>query len=233
MIPWLGSEPGAPFPPIERALARPDGLLAAGGDLSRERLVNAYRQGIFPWYSEGQPILWWSPDPRCVLFCGQVHESRRLGRTLRAARWRFTMDRAFERVLDACAGPRAGESGTWITQAMRAAYLELHRHGLAHSLEAWRGAKLAGGIYGVSLGRVFFGESMFHRETDASKACLVTLCRQLERWGFPLLDCQVQSLHLERMGAELIPRGRFREWLRYTSKGGPDSWRLDADIAGH
>lgn len=232
MIPWLGIEPGAPFPPVERALTRPDGLLAAGGDLSLERLVNAYGQGIFPWYSEGQPILWWSPDPRCVLFCAQMHVSRRLERRLRTSGWRFTLDRAFEQVVDACAAPRADDAGTWITPAMRAAYLDLHRHGLAHSLEAWRGNTLVGGIYGVALGRIFFGESMFHSEADASKACLVMLCRQLERWGFPLLDCQVHSPHLERMGAELIPRERFGDWLRHVGQAGPDGWALDTDLAG-
>lgn len=230
MIPWLDDRPGAPFPPVNRALARPDGLLAAGGDLSAERLLRAYGQGIFPWYSEGQPILWWSPDPRCVLFCERVAISRRLRRRMRARSWRVTIDQAFEAILEGCAAPRPGQPETWITPEMMEAYSALHRAGHAHSLEVWLDGKLAGGIYGVAIGRIFFGESMFHRVSDASKVALVALCAQLRAWGFPLLDCQIHTPHLERMGAEMIPRERFLEWLCHTNKPGPASWRFDVAL---
>jgi leucyl/phenylalanyl-tRNA--protein transferase len=195
------------FPPPELA---EDGLLAVGGDLSPERLLLAYTRGIFPWYEEGQPILWHSPDPRLVLAAGDLHVPRSLERTLRRGTFRITLDAAFGRVVDACAStPRRRQRGTWITGEMRRAYQRLHQAGCAHSAEAWRGNRLAGGLYGVSLGGVFFGESMFAREADASKAAFVTLVRQLRTWGIALIDCQVATEHLERFGAREWPRDRF------------------------
>ena len=195
------------FPPPELA---EDGLLAVGGDLSPDRLLLAYAMGIFPWYDEGQPILWHSPDPRLVLLAGGLHVSRSLERTLRRGTFRITFDAAFGRVVDACAAAaRPGQDGTWITGEMRRAYKRLHKLGYAHSAEAWRGNRLAGGLYGVSLGGAFFGESMFARAPDASKAAFVTLVRQLPSWGIPLIDCQVATEHLERFGAREWPRERF------------------------
>ena len=195
------------FPPPELA---EDGLLAVGGDLSPDRLLLAYAMGIFPWYEEGQPILWHSPDPRLVLLDGELHVPRSLERTLRRGTFRVTFDTAFGRVVDACAQtPRVGQRGTWITGEMRLAYKRLHRAGYAHSAEAWRGDRLAGGLYGVSLGGAFFGESMFAREPDASKVAFVTLARQLRTWGIDLIDCQVATAHLERFGAREWPRDRF------------------------
>lgn len=227
MIPWLGDDPSVPFPPVHRAMVRPDGLLAAGGDLSVPRLLNAYENGIFPWFSDGQPILWWSPDPRCVLFCDRVYVARRLRRRMRAGEWRLTIDRAFDEVMQGCAAPRPDQPDTWITEAMLEAYRALHAAGHAHSMEVWLGDELAGGVYGVAIGRVFFAESMFHRVTDASKIALVALCRQLSRWGFPLVDCQIHTPHLERMGAEMISRQRFIALLRHTREPGPQHWRID------
>jgi leucyl/phenylalanyl-tRNA--protein transferase len=187
-----------------------DGLLAVGGDLSPDRLLLAYAMGIFPWYDEGQPILWHSPDPRLVLRAGDLHVSRRLERTLRCGTFLVTFDSAFGQVVDACAATaRPGQHGTWITGEMRRAYKRLHRLGYAHSAEAWRGNRLAGGLYGVSLGGVFFGESMFAREPDASKAAFVTLVRLLQRWGISLVDCQVATQHHARFGAREWPRERF------------------------
>jgi len=195
------------FPPPELA---EDGLLAVGGDLSPDRLLLAYSLGIFPWYDEGQPILWHSPDPRLVLLAGGLHVSRSLERTLRRGTFRITFDAAFGRVVDACAAAaRPGQDGTWITGEMRRAYKRLHKLGYAHSAEAWQGDRLAGGLYGVSLGGAFFGESMFARVPDASKAAFVTLVRQLQRWGITLVDCQVATEHLERFGALEWPRARF------------------------
>ncbi len=199
------------FPPVERALREPDGLLAAGGDLSVERLLNAYRHGIFPWYSDPQPILWWSPDPRCVIFPGKLHVSRSLRKTLRQGDYEVSVDTAFETVVHACAGLRRNQpdGGTWITPVMQAAYLELHRLGHAHSLEVRMDGELAGGIYGVALGRAFFGESMFSHRPNASKIALAWLVQRLCDWGYELLDCQVPSAHLARLGAVLIPRTDF------------------------
>jgi leucyl/phenylalanyl-tRNA--protein transferase len=195
------------FPPPQLAA---EGLLAVGGDLSVERLLLAYAQGIFPWYEEGQPILWHSPDPRLVLPAGELHVSRRLERTLRSGRFRVSFDEAFDRVIDACGrAPRAGQRGTWITREMRRAYKRLHREGYAHSAEAWLGDRLAGGLYGVSLGGAFFGESMFARVPDASKVALVTLVRALAVQGVALVDCQVTTEHLQRFGAREWPRERF------------------------
>ncbi|HEU4384574.1 MAG TPA: leucyl/phenylalanyl-tRNA--protein transferase [Anaeromyxobacteraceae bacterium] len=191
-------------------LAEPDGLLAAGGDLSADRLVAAYSAGIFPWYAEGLPILWWSPDPRLVLFPEELHVSRSLRRTLRAGPFQVRADCAFERVIRRCAGqPRPGQDGTWITPEMIRAYLRLHRRGVAHSFEAWDGEGLAGGLYGVSLGAAFFGESMFADRPDASKVAFVRSVEWLNARGFELVDCQVKTAHLERFGAREIPRREF------------------------
>jgi leucyl/phenylalanyl-tRNA--protein transferase len=229
MIPTLASDPESPFPPTEQALDYPDGLLAAGGDLSPARLINAYRQGIFPWYSEDQPILWWSPAPRCVLYPQSVHVSRRLRRRYNQGQHTLTSDRAFARVIDACAGPRQDHGGTWITDEMQQAYIRLHELGIAHSVEVWMDDELAGGIYGIALGRVFFGESMFSQAEDASKIALVALCRQLQQWNFTLLDCQISNPHLESMGAKEISRTEFEHFLKDANS--PDQWGLDFDCA--
>lgn len=195
------------FPPPDLA---EDGLLAVGGDLSPDRLLLAYAQGIFPWYGEGQPILWHSPDPRMVLTADELHVPRSLERTLRRSVFRVTFDTGFGRVVDACAAAqRPGRRGTWITREMRGAYKRLHRLGYAHSAEAWHGTRLAGGLYGVSLGGAFFGESMFAREADASKAAFVILVRHLLDWGIGLIDCQMATEHLRRFGARDWPRRRF------------------------
>jgi len=213
-LPRLGDSPDAPFPPTSEALAAPNGLLAWGGDLHPARLLRAYRAGIFPWYSEGQPVLWWSPAPRCVIVPEKVHLARRTRRRYNRGGFRLSADTAFQRVIEDCAAPRAGEPGTWITRAMREAYLRLHRLGHAHSVEVWQGEALAGGIYGLAVGSIFFGESMFSRETDASKIALVALCRHLEAQGYGLLDCQVPNPHLFRMGAERWARRDFEKLLR-------------------
>src|SRR3990170_3528099 len=185
------------FPPPEYADA--SGLLAVGGDLSSQRLLEAYRRGIFPWYSEDQPILWWSPEPRCVLFPGNLKVSRSLRATLRKDRFQVSVDRAFRQVMAACAGPRRGQTGTWVTPELIEAYERLHRLGYAHSVECWRDGRLVGGLYGVALGRVFFGESMFAQEPDASKVCLVHLVGDLQHRDFTLVDCQVPTPHLESL----------------------------------
>lgn len=210
----LGDAPGSPFPPADTALRDPDGLLAMGGDLSPARLLDAYRQGIFPWFSEGQPILWWCPDPRMVFRTDRVRLSSRFRRELKRSRWRVRADTAFDQVLDACAhAPRRGQRGTWITPAMRAAYLALHRLGHAHSVEVFDdeadGDALVGGIYGVAIGRMFFGESMFSARSGGSKVALSALAAHLDARGWPLLDAQVQSAHLASLGAETWPRARF------------------------
>jgi len=234
------------FPPLRAA--RADGLLAVGGDLSEARLVAAYRRGIFPWYESGGPPLWWSPDPRCVLFPQRLKVSRSLARRLRRGDFDFTLDAAFARVISACAAPRAGKrgggggdgggdgGGTWLTADMMRAYTALHRRGIAHSAEAWRGGpggELVGGLYGVALGGVFFGESMFSRESDASKVALAQLVERLRAWGFALIDCQVTSPHLLRLGAEEMPRAEFIARLQAALKlpGKPGNW-AGADGAG-
>jgi leucyl/phenylalanyl-tRNA--protein transferase len=230
MIPYLG--PADPFPPVEQALDHPEGLLAAGGSLTTKRLVEAYRLGIFPWFNEGDPVLWWSPDPRTILRPSRVHVSHSLRKRLKKAAHAITLDRAFARVLDGCAAPRAGESGTWLSPAMRRAYTALHDAGLAHSVEVWMDGELAGGVYGVAIGRVFFGESMFARRTDASKIGIVVLASQLERWGFPMIDCQLETPHLMSLGAEHLPRRRFVADVARLVNDAPPSWRLDDDLAG-
>lgn len=214
-LPMLGADPGAPFPPTGEALAQPNGLLAWGGGLEPERLLAAYRLGIFPWYSPDEPILWWSPAPRCVLFPAQVHLSRRTRRRYNSGEYTLTADSAFSEVIKGCAGPRGEDPGTWITAELQAAFSQLHIAGHAHSVEVWREGKLAGGIYGLALGRMFFGESMFSRETDASKVALIALCRQLECWNFGLLDCQVPNPHLKSMGATRISRQQFELHLQH------------------
>lgn len=214
-ITWL-SPLDAPewFPPLEQALEEPAGLLAAGGDLSPQRLVAAYRRGIFPWYSPGQPVLWWSPDPRAVLFPEEFHCSRSLTRTLRRGKFTVSDDRDFAAVIDGCAAPRAASPGTWITSDMRAAYLELHRLEVAHSVEVWREGELAGGLYGVRLGEVFFGESMFSRRRDASKVAVAHLVAMCVRNNVVVIDCQLPSRHLASLGVRCIPRPQFAALLR-------------------
>ncbi len=214
MIRWLraGDAPDA-FPPVSAALTEPAGLLAAGGDLAPARLLAAYRRGIFPWYEDGQPILWWSPDPRCVLFPGDLKLSRSLRRRLRRGDFDITFDRAFDAVIRACAEPRPASGGTWITNDMSDAYSRLHRLGWAHSAEVWQHGRLTGGLYGVAIGRVFFGESMFSRATDASKAALASLVHALQPLGYELIDCQLPSAHLESLGARSVPRSEFLELL--------------------
>ena len=211
MIPWLHADD--PFPPLETALDDPNGLLAASEDISPVRLLQAYTHGIFPWYSSGQPVLWWSPDPRMVLPTAEFRLSRSLRRAVASEKFEIRVDTAFDTVMRACASPRADQDGTWITGAVRAGYGALFRHGYAHSVEAWRDDELVGGLYGVAIGRMFFGESMFARETDASKVALVHLVRQLRAWDFPLIDCQQQTAHLASLGARPITRIEFAEAL--------------------
>ncbi|MHB8346782.1 MAG: leucyl/phenylalanyl-tRNA--protein transferase [Acidiferrobacterales bacterium] len=221
------------FPPPETASA--DGLLAIGGDLGSERLLEAYRCGIFPWYSAGQPVLWWSPDPRTVLFPRNLRISRSLRKTLRNGQLHVTLDTAFGAVIDGCAAPRRNSpgSGTWITTEMRNAYCRLHAEGHAHSVETWQNDDLVGGLYGVSLGGAFFGESMFSRATDASKVALARLVRQLEAWNFSIIDCQVASAHLFSLGAEEIPRSRFLALLETALRapGRQGAWTLETQPA--
>jgi leucyl/phenylalanyl-tRNA--protein transferase len=224
MIPILSADPESPFPATELALEYPQGLLAAGGDLSPARLVNAYRHGIFPWYSDEEPILWWSPAPRCVLYPDRVHVSRRLRRRFNQGDLTLTTDTAFAQVIAACAEERQDGGGTWITNEMLEAYIVLHEIGIAHSVEVWLGDVLAGGVYGLAIGRVFFGESMFSRVNDASKVALVALCQQLVQWDLTLLDAQVSNPHLLSMGAEEVSREEFEEHLEGTAE--PDHWQL-------
>lgn len=228
MIPFLGQDD--PFPPVAEALDEPDGLLAAGGDLSLPRLVEAYRHGIFPWFNDGDPILWWSPDPRMVLAPRAFHVSHSLRKRLKQRRFTVTLDTAFAAVLDECAAPRPDADGTWLTPPMRRAYLAMHDAGLAHSLEVWMDGRLAGGVYGVALGRMFFGESMFSRRTDASKIALAYLSGQLDRWGFPWIDCQLETEHLMSLGAAPVPRPAFVARVAQLVREPAPSWVLDADL---
>ncbi|MGH9348568.1 MAG: leucyl/phenylalanyl-tRNA--protein transferase [Vicinamibacterales bacterium] len=232
MIRWLG--PSDQFPPVDTALAEPNGLLAAGGELTPARLVDAYTHGIFPWSGEDEPILWWSPDPRMVLFVDELKVSRSLRRRIRTGQLRVTADLAFRDVIRSCAGTRRDGEGTWITEEMAEAYRELHRRGLAHSIETWAGGTLAGGLYGVSIGRMFYGESMFAHESDASKMALALLVRQLARWDFKMIDCQMSTSHLASLGAREIPRAEFLRRLQplTTDPGVPSPWHLDDDLAG-
>ncbi|WP_319024688.1 leucyl/phenylalanyl-tRNA--protein transferase [Microbulbifer hainanensis] len=216
------------FPPTSGALSDPNGLLAIGGDLSPDWLLAAYRRGIFPWYSDDQPILWWSPSPRCVVFPEHFAIRRSLRKTLRRGNFAVTFDRAFDAVVEACRAPRADAEGTWITDEMRDAYCEMHWRGHAHSVEVWREQELVGGLYGVALGRIFFGESMFHRVTDASKVAFVHLVRQLELWGCPLIDCQVSNPHLTSLGAVEVSREDFERLLEagVSKPAFPQPWSL-------
>jgi leucyl/phenylalanyl-tRNA---protein transferase len=211
MIPWLCADD--PFPPLETALDDPNGLLAASDDLSSQRLLRAYTHGIFPWYSIGQPVLWWSPDPRMVLPTAEFKLSRSLRKVVQSGKFEIRVDTAFDTVMRACAGPRADQDGTWITDAVRAGYGALFRRGYAHSVESWRDGELVGGLYGVAIGRMFFGESMFARQTDASKVALAHLVHQLRAWEFPMIDCQQQTTHLASLGARPIPRSEFAKAL--------------------
>jgi leucyl/phenylalanyl-tRNA--protein transferase len=228
----LGDDP-QDFPPLHRALREPDGLLAVGGDLSVARLVAAYSRGIFPWFSRGDPILWWSPDPRFVVDPTAIHIGRSLRRSMARQPYRITFDTAFPDVIRACAtAPREGQRGTWITRNMLAAYDALHAAGYAHSVEAWQGNTLVGGLYGVALGRMYFGESMFARADDASKIAFVVLCRHLAHWHFPLVDCQMETAHLARFGGHFIARQAFAAQVAAAvALPGPD-WRLDPALAG-
>lgn len=230
---WLDpNTPEGGFPDPALALDEPNGLLAMGGDLSPQRLRRAYAQGIFPWYNPDESILWWCPNPRTVFATDGVHVSRRLKRTLARADYAVTLDGDFNSVLGACAGTRAGNPGTWLGPEMRAAYAKLHALGDAHSVEVWREGRLIGGLYGVAQGRMFFGESMFSRERDASKIALVWFARQLDAWGFPVIDGQVGSQHLYRMGAIDLPRSRFLKLIRSEArKDAPASpWRFTIDV---
>ena len=227
MIPWL--TPETPFPPLGTALTHPNGLLAAGGDLSPQRLIAAYRCGIFPWFNEGDPILWWSPDPRMVLFPPELKISRSLRKTLKKANYTIRADSAFNQVVRACAEPRKERPGTWIHDEMIAAYTALHEMGLAHSIETWMEGELVGGLYGVAQGKMFFGESMFSRTTDASKVAFVHLVRHLERRGFKMIDCQMKTAHLASFGAREISRNEFslklKELVNYPER--VDKWCMD------
>jgi leucyl/phenylalanyl-tRNA--protein transferase len=224
VIPWL--ERDDPFPPLSRALDEPNGLLAAGGTLEPLRLIDAYRRGIFPWSGNGQPILWWSPDPRMVLRTGELRVARSLGKRVRARTFEIRIDTAFDHVVAACAEPREGQAGTWITTAMQHAYGLLHRMGYAHSVEAWREGRLVGGLYGVALGRVFYGESMFARDSDASKVALVHLVALLQRQNVPLIDCQQETAHLASFGARPMRRDAFAASLGelINSPAPPSGW---------
>ena len=228
MIPWLGS--ADPFPPLALALAEPNGLLCAGGDLSPQRILEAYRNGIFPWYSPGEPILWWSPNPRMVLVPTELKISRSLRRTLRAGNYQIRLDSDFPAVIRACARTRRkGQAGTWISGEMQAAYGSLHELGFAHSVETWLDDKLVGGLYGLAIGKMFYGESMFSHATDASKIALAHLCRHLDAQGFGLIDCQMNTPHLASLGAREIARSEFiarlGELTRIASE--PGRWATD------
>jgi leucyl/phenylalanyl-tRNA--protein transferase len=227
MIPWLG--PRDPFPPADTALREPNGLLAAGRTLSVPTLLEAYGSGLFPWFNEDEPVLWWSPDPRMVLVPGELHVSRSLDRRRRKGGYEVRADTAFETVMQGCAAPRPDQPGTWITHRMIAAYVRLHEAGHAHSIETWIDGELAGGLYGVAIGRAFFGESMFATRTDASKLAFLHLVGQLDRWGFGLVDCQMKTSHLASFGAREVPRADFLQAIgRLTTLPGPSgAWTLD------
>ena len=220
-------QPNQAFPPTSTALKDPNGLLAAGGCLSTTRLLNAYRHGIFPWYSDDEPILWWSPDPRLVLFPEQLNVSQSLRKTLKKQKYTVTIDQAFTQVITACAQPRQAESGTWITDDIENAYSALHKLGVAHSAEAWLDGVLVGGLYGVAIGQVFFGESMFHTATDASKVAFATLVDKLKSWDYKLIDCQVHSAHLASLGAVEIDRTEFNRLIKQYGEqpAQPHAWQ--------
>ena len=222
-LPWLDPSPDSPFPAAETALRAPNGLLAAGGDLTAARLLSAYRCGIFPWYSPGEPILWWSPDPRCVFFTDRMHVPRRLARSLSGSHWTVVADTRFATVIDACARTRDASAGTWITTEMREAYVAMHRAGHAHSIEVLDGDELVGGLYGVAIGQMFFAESMFSVRSNGSKAALLGLAQWMRNRGWPLIDAQVPSPHLFTLGAQRIKRRAFLpEVARLVAQPGPD-----------
>jgi len=227
VIPWLRGD--APFPPVSKALRSPNGLLCAGGDLSPERIVDAYAHGIFPWFSEGDPILWWSPDPRMVLFPDELRVSRSLRKSVAHDRYETRFDTSFRAVMEACASPRDGQGGTWIVPEMVDAYTALHQRGFAHSVESWQAGELVGGLYGVALGEVVFGECMFTREPDASKVALVRLVERLKAADYRVIDCQQATAHLASLGAREIPRAEFsqlvRESIQYPLSG--ERWSSD------
>ena len=229
-IPWLAERD--PFPSVESALRDPDGLLAAGDDLSPERLLDAYARGIFPWFGGDDPVLWWSPDPRMVLWLRDLHVSRSLRRVIRSARYAVSLDTAFPQVVAGCAEPRDTEGGTWITAEMAEAYKRLAALGFAHSVEVWSGDTLAGGLYGVALGRMFYAESMFSRRRDASKIALAYLVAQLERWSFELIDCQMSTTHLASLGARAIRRAEFIRFVHRLVRlpAVPSPWVLHPDL---
>lgn len=237
--PYLLNKISNDFPNVELALSEPDGLLAVGGDLSIERLLNAYQQGIFPWYSEGQPVLWWSPDPRMVLIPDEVKVSRSLAKKIRKNNFTVTFDTCFKDVISACSKPRIEkgfeQNETWILDDMIDAYVRLHEAGYAHSVECWLEGKLVGGLYGIAIGNVFFGESMFSRVSDASKIAFVYLCKQLQQWGFKLVDCQVYTPHLESLGATLIPRPQFINLLQQYAANNEThgEWSFNPDITNN
>ena len=234
MILWLDPHaPQSPFPPLATALTEPNGLLAAGGDLSPQRLIEAYRSGIFPWFNEGEPILWWSPNPRMVLIPSELKISRSLSKALKKGAYEIRFDSAFVEVMQACAAPRTRQAGTWIHPDMIAAYTALHQMGLAHSVETWIDGELAGGLYGIALGRMFFGESMFSRIPDASKIAFVHLVKQLERWNFGMIDCQMKTAHLASFGAREIPREEFSQKLKelVNCPGLVEKWRFEHEPA--
>lgn len=218
------------FPPLEAA--SPEGLLAVGGDLNPDRLLSAYRQGVFPWFSNGQPILWWSPDPRAILYPTNLHISRSLRKNMRTQGFEVTADRAFDRVIEVCAESRNAREGTWITSGMQQAYCTLHRMGYAHSVETWQNGQLVGGLYGLAIGKAFFGESMFSHATDASKTALVALAASLTAGGYHFIDCQVVSEHLNSLGAQAVPRYRFSSELKQAVEipvnGTPWNWATPA-----
>ena len=233
-LPWLSLANDDQFPPIEHALE--DGLVAAGGDLSPQRLLNAYRHGLFPWFNQNDPILWWSPNPRMVLFTDKIKRSKSLKKTLKTTSIKVTLDQAFEQVMAACSQPRSDliddpNNGTWIHPEMIDAYVQLHQQGHAHSVECWQDGELVGGLYGVAIGKMFFGESMFSRIRDSSKIALVALCQQLERWGFKLIDCQVFSEHLASLGAEEIEQDEFMKYIHsLCQQDNIKNWALDSDL---
>ena len=231
MIPWL--TPESRFPPLHTALTAPNGLLAVGGDLSPQRLIEAYRSGIFPWFNSGEPVLWWSPDPRMVLFPGKIRISKSLRKVLKKGGYEVRFDTAFRQVIEACAAPRLQQTGTWIHDEVVSAYSILHEMGMAHSVEIWIGGELAGGLYGVAQGRVFFGESMFSHVPNASKIALVHLAGQLERWGFGMIDCQMKTAHLASLGAVEIAREEFsqrlKELVNYPAR--TEKWCVDNEPA--
>jgi len=221
---WLADKD--PFPPVKMAFNEPNGLLAAGGDLSPDRLEDAYRQGIFPWFSDGDPILWWSPDPRCVIFPERLHISKSLRKKLNQCLFKVTIDQDFGQVIAHCAKCR---KDTWITKEMSNAYNIMHLRGIAHSFEVWHKKKLVGGLYGLGIGRLFFGESMFSLMTDASKIAFVYLCNQLYHWGYPMIDCQLENSHLTSLGAETIPRNEFLAIINDNIENEPpdSNWNLE------